>query len=87
MKWFDDLKEDEKKYLEEHEDPSHMIKFVSSRRYGRFRRVAKRKITEEHLARPRVRSAARRRPACSWPAVSSRGRGGAWGRGAEKNAR
>ena len=28
MKWFDDLKEDEKKYLEEHEDPSHMIKYL-----------------------------------------------------------
>ena len=28
MKWFDDLKDDEKKYIEDHRDPSHMVKYL-----------------------------------------------------------
>jgi hypothetical protein len=28
MKWFGDLKDDEKKYIEDHRDPSHMIKYL-----------------------------------------------------------
>ena len=28
MKWFDSLKNDEKKYIEDHRDPSHMVKYL-----------------------------------------------------------
>jgi len=28
MKWFNDLSDDEKKYIENHPDPSHMIKYL-----------------------------------------------------------
>ena len=28
MKWYDDLKDDEKKYIGDHRDPSHMVKYL-----------------------------------------------------------